>query len=127
MVSHARWRLWLAFLLLAALPLKGLAALGVTACCPSGAPAAAAEAHHGHAAQHDTQAHHHAEAGHDHAHAGDKVPGQLKPPPCCAGAAMTAPVAPLALASPAAGPVQVWTAALLRSADLAGLDKPPRG
>jgi len=126
MMCH-RWRLWLAMLLLAALPLKGLAALGVTACCPPGAPAAA-EAHHGHAAQHGQQ--HHAQptdGGHDHAHAGDKAPGQLKPPPCCAGAAMTAPVAPPALAPPAAGPLQGWAAALHRSADLAGPDKPPRG
>ena len=125
-MSLNRWRLWLALLLLAALPLKGLAALGVAVCCLPDTPAAA-QAHHGHTAQHDVQ--HHAqpaEAGHDHAQASDKASGQLKPPPCCAGAAMTAPMTPLALVSPAAGLVQSWAAALHRSADLAGRDKPPR-
>ena len=133
-----RWRFWLAGLMLIALPLKGLAAIGVLLCCPLGEPAAlaaphtavdahaahAAHAAHGAPAVAEVHADHGAGAPsdeHSHTDAGAKLK-----PLCCGGAAMTADAPQLALAAPEGAEPLAHAGGDYLSAWLPGADKPPR-
>lgn len=122
--------------MLIALPLKGLAAIGVVLCCPPGVVAAMPAgdggthgAHAGHDAQASAEALHagHASSGDAHDH-GDAEPGAklVKPLLCCGGAAMLMQTEAPALVPHGAADLQMHTGKPYLSADSAGSDKPPR-
>lgn len=129
----ARWRFWLAGLMLIALPFKGLAALGVVPCCPPGVVAVAGHEGHDLHASHGAQAPTEAAVSDpsmtsaDHHH-GSTEPGAklTKPLLCCGGAAMLTQVELPAFAPTAAADPQADTGSRYLSAALAGTDKPPR-
>lgn len=133
-----RWQFWLAALMLIALPLKGLAAVGVVLCCPPGAASAGSTQATALMAQH---------AGHDSpavvavsvgqasgsdvaqsggAHAHDGADSGAKHVPCCGGVAMTAAPTGLPLPLDQRGKLMLPITGGYVSAELAGHDKPPR-
>ncbi|HPR45893.1 MAG TPA: hypothetical protein PLZ13_16375 [Ottowia sp.] len=130
------WSFWLTCLLLAALPLKGLAAAGVALCCPQAAAVAApgqpAGAHAGHqhadagapAAQADTASTVASPGDLLHAAHDGGSHGDAKLSPCCAAAVVSAPAVWRADAGQAAAP-PLWRDRPYRSAWLPGIDRPP--
>lgn len=140
-----RLRLLLAWLLMAALPLQGMAAASMLFCGSKAAgQMAQSESHHGHhavAGEHGSHAHGgqsshsqsdatgHADAGMDHVPAGDEGAAQGHSCPICASCSQAQAVGgfdplPLASPAPATGPVQAAVRVASRALTLP--DKPPR-
>ena len=138
-MSRTRWQFWLAALMLIALPLKGLAAVGVVLCCPPGVASAGPGpqtsspmvTYAGHD-MHDVADVSASQASDSHGtpnngtHAHDGADSGAKHVPCCGAAAMTA--APTGLPSPLdqRGKLMLPLTGGYVSAELAGHDKPPR-
>lgn len=144
-----RLRLLLAWLLMAALPLQGMAAASMLFCGSKVAGRMAqSESHHGHhaaggnaASEHGSHAHGghsshaqsdatgHADAGMDDVPAGDEGAAQGHSCPICASCSQAQAVGgfdplPLASPAPATGPVQAAVRVASRALTLP--DKPPR-
>lgn len=126
------WSFWLVCLLLAALPFKGLAAMGAGGCCPPTATVAAGDvapaghpAHHAHAAT--PAADGHAASAGELPHPGHDGAGHgvAKLSPCCAAVAVGAPPVWRAPSAPMSA-APLWRDRPYRSAWLPGLERPPR-
>lgn len=127
-------RLVFAWLLMAALPLQGLAAASMLFCgSQAAAPVAQAASHQGHHASMDMPAHDHAVHGHEGAHAAqpeaDHDAAQSHSCPVCAACSQAQAVGgfdslPLASPAPSAEPSQPPVRVSSRALTLP--DKPPR-
>ena len=147
-MTSLRWRCCLLALLLAALPLRGWAALGLMACCLPDAHVAtqADPGMHAHPATAQPTAPHAdgaplanpsdtpgtalapvaAPAAHHGADSGAHSMADKAPPPCCGAAAIMASLPGLSLAPTGSAGLGVAPAQHYRSALLAVQDKPPR-